>query len=83
MVFHLLVLWLELISNFIALLHQNHPAERKWVEFNAQVNYPIKRVLNTIVNDDLIDMDDDLAKFSVSNCATQIAAVGIREVFDS
>lgn len=53
------------------------------MEFNARVNYPIKQVLNTMVNDDLIDMDDDLVKFSVSNFATQIAAVGIRQVFDS
>ena len=28
---------------FSALLQHNHPAERKWVEFNARVNYPIKR----------------------------------------
>ena len=36
-----------------------------------------------MVNDDLIDMDDDLVKFSVSNFATQVAAVGIKQVFDS
>ena len=53
------------------------------MEFNARVNYPIKRVLNAMVNDDLIDMDDDLVKFSVSNFATQVAAVGIKQVFDS
>lgn len=47
------------------------------------MNYPIKRVLNTMVTVDLIDMDDDMVKFSVSNLATQIAAVGIRQVFDS
>lgn len=69
--------------NSLALLQQNHPAERKWVEFNARVNYPIKRVLNTMVNDDLIDMDDDLVKFSVSTFTTQVAAVGIKQVFDS
>ena len=36
-----------------------------------------------MVNDDLIEMDDDLVKCSVSNFATQVAAVGIKEVFDS
>ena len=44
------------------------------MEFNARVNYPIKRVLNTMVNDDLINMDD-LVKFSVSTFTTQVAAV--------
>lgn len=47
------------------------------------MNYPIKRVLNNIVNDDLIDMDDDLVKFLVSTFTTQVAAVGIKQVFDS
>ena len=36
-----------------------------------------------MVNDDLIDMDDDLVKFSVSTFTTQVAAVGIKQVFDS
>ena len=67
----------------LAVSQQNHPAERKWVEFNARVNYPIKRVLNNMVNDDLIDMDDDLVKFSVSTFTSQVAAVGIKQVFDS
>ena len=35
-----------------------------------------------MVIDDLIDVDDDPFKFSVSNFATQIAAVGIKQVFD-
>ena len=69
--------------NSLTLSQQNHPAERKWVEFNARVNYPIKRILNNMVNDDLIDMDDDLIKFSVSTFTTQVAAVGIKQVFDS
>lgn len=53
------------------------------MEFNARVNYSIKRVLNNMVNDDLIDMDDDLVKFSASTSTTQVAAVGIKQVFDS
>jgi len=53
------------------------------VEFNARVNYPIKRVLNDMVNDDLKDMDDDLVKYSVSTFTTQVAAAGIKQVFDS
>ena len=44
---------------------KNHPAERKWVEFNSRVNYPIKQARNAMVNDDLINMDDDMNKFCV------------------
>ena len=36
-----------------------------------------------MVSDDLIDVDDDPFKFSVSNFGTQVAAVGIKQVFDS
>ena len=36
-----------------------------------------------MVNDNLIDVDDDLYKFSVSNFATEVAAVGIKQVFDN
>ena len=43
----------------------------------------IKRLLNALVNDDLIDVGDDPFKFSVSNFANQVAAVGIKQVFDS
>ena len=37
-----------------------------------------------MVNDNLIDVDDDLFKFSWSNFATEVAAraVGIKQVFD-
>lgn len=36
-----------------------------------------------MVNDDLKDMDDDLVKYSVSTFTTQVAAAGIKQVFDS
>ena len=38
---------------------------------------------NAMINDDLIYMDDDLIKFSVSDVATQVAAGGIKQAFDS
>ena len=68
---------------FFKSIQQNHPAERKWVEFNARVNYPIKKVLNAMVNDDQLNMEDDIVKFSVSYFTTKVAAVGIKQVFDS
>ena len=36
-----------------------------------------------MVNDDRIEMDDDLVKCSASNFATQVVAVGIKQVSDS
>ena len=36
-----------------------------------------------MINDDLIDKDDALINFSVSEVATQVAAGGIKQVFDS
>ena len=35
-----------------------------------------------MVNGDLIDMDDDLVKFSVSYFPTKVAAIRIKQVFD-
>ena len=37
-----------------------------WVEMNQRVNYPIKRALNSMVNDEQLDMEDEITKFSVS-----------------
>ena len=53
------------------------------MEFNSRVNYPIKGVLNAMANDDIIDMGDDFTRFSVSTFANKVAAVGIKQVFDS
>ena len=38
---------------------------RIYIFFNFK-NYPIKRALNAMVNEDLINMDDDMNKFCVS-----------------
>jgi len=62
---------------------QNHPAERKWIEFNTRVKYPIKRALNAMVNEDLINMDDDMNKFCVSWFTSRTADIGIKQVISS
>ena len=62
---------------------KNHPAERKWIEFNTRVKYPIKRALNAMVNEDLINMDDDMNKFCVSWFTSRTADIGIKQVISS
>ena len=63
---------------------KNHPAERKWVEFNSSVNYPFKRVLNAMVNKDLINMDDDNYEQVLSIMFTsRVADIGIKQVISS
>ena len=53
------------------------------MEFNTHVNYPIKRALNAMVNEDLINMDDDMNKFCVSWFTSRIADIGIQQVISS
>ena len=45
---------------------QNHRAERLWPEINSRVNYPVKAVLISMENEELINMQNPLHKFSVS-----------------
>ena len=53
------------------------------MEFNTRVNYPIKRVLNSMVNEDLLNMDDDMNKLCVSWFASRVADIGIKQVIAS
>lgn len=45
---------------------QNHRAERIWPEVNQRINYPIKRLLISMENNEEIQMGDDLTRFCVS-----------------
>lgn len=45
---------------------QNHRAERVWPEINQRVNYPVKRVLTDMENNEEIDMGNEVTKFCVS-----------------
>ena len=58
---------------------QNHTAERKWVEVNSRVNYPIKSLLSEMANEDLIDMDDQCTKFCISEFAQSCCRIGIKK----
>lgn len=47
------------------------------MEFNANVKHPIGRELNSMVNEDLLNMDDDMIKFFVSWFAPRVPDIGI------
>lgn len=45
---------------------KNYRAERLWPEENARVNYPLKRALNFIKEQEIFNMEDPLVSFAVS-----------------
>lgn len=62
---------------------QNHAVERLWVEINSRTNYPIKRILVAMENENLIDMDDEVTKFCISSVTRKVVQVGIRYAVSS
>ncbi|XP_068747843.1 uncharacterized protein [Montipora capricornis] len=62
---------------------ENHRAERIWVEMNHRVNYPLKRALNAMVNNEEIDMEDEITKFAVSWVTMKICHTGCKQVIDA
>lgn len=57
---------------------QNHAAERKWVEVNSRINYPIKYTLCALVNNVFLDIDDPFWKHCVSAIASKCCMVGLQ-----
>ena len=50
---------------------------------NLRVNYPLKRALNEMVNNEILDMEDEITKFAVSWVALRVCKEGCRQVVDS
>ncbi|CAG2185117.1 unnamed protein product [Mytilus edulis] len=62
---------------------QNHAAERKWVEVNSRINYPLKCVLRKMSDDFEIDMNDPVTKFCVSQLTMQCCNIGFQQLIPS
>ena len=62
---------------------QNHRVERMWVEVNQRVNYPIKRVLNGLVNSEQVNMNDEVTRFAISWVTFRVCHSGCIQVIDS
>ena len=55
---------------------KNYRAERLWPEENARVNYPLKRALNLIKEQEIFNMEDPLVSFAVSWVTLHVSKVG-------
>ena len=62
---------------------QNHRVERIWPEVNSRINYPIKAVLASMEEANIIDMRNNTHRFAVSWVGIQVAAPPIRAFVDA
>ncbi|CAC5368448.1 unnamed protein product [Mytilus coruscus] len=62
---------------------QNHAAEKKWVEVNSRINYPLKCVLRKMSDDFEIDMNDPVTKFCVSTLTMACCNIGFQHLIPS
>ena len=62
---------------------KNYRAERLWPEENARVNYPLKRALNFIKEQEIFNMEDPLVSFAVSWVALHVSKVGSENFVNS
>ena len=58
----------------------NHIIERVWVELNKRVTYPVKRVIVSMDNDRIVNMDQQATKFCVSTVLCRVCEVGMERM---
>ncbi|KAI7799914.1 hypothetical protein IRJ41_018690 [Triplophysa rosa] len=59
---------------------KNHKIERMWPEINNRVNYPLKTALVELMDQEILDMEDNLVRYCLSNFTCQLCHLGISRV---
>ena len=62
---------------------KNYRAERLWPEENSRVNYPLKKALCIIKDQEIFDMEDPMVSFAVSWLTINVSKVGSENFVNS
>ena len=66
-----------------SLSRHNHRAGKVWPEVNARINYPLKRILVGMEENNEIDMANSLTKFSVSWVCINVLRSAVKRFVES
>ncbi len=53
---------------------------RMWVEVNNHLNYPLKKALISMCDNDIIDMDDAITRHCTSQLCISLCTIGIERI---
>ncbi|XP_073688666.1 uncharacterized protein [Garra rufa] len=62
---------------------KNHRIERLWPEINNRVNYPLKEALIQLTDQEVLDMEDPISRYCVSELVCQMGRIGVERVVNS